>query len=174
MIPKRTLSLMTLAAIAVLASPPTPADPALTVRDTPLRDAPRTDAAELKRLPADTPLTIEHRQGAWYQVRGEAGLAGWVPMLSLRLAGEARRGRDLGLGALANTVSTGRSGAASTTGVRGLDEESLRNADADPAAVTRLESYAAGEATAREFAAAEGLSSIKVRYTKQDRREDGR
>ena len=64
-------------------------------------------------------------------------------------------------------LATGRAGSGNVvaaTGVRGLDEEDLKEAEFNGEELHKLKSYAASEAKARKYAGKAGLKSIQVEF----------
>lgn len=164
---------------------------ALTIRDTTLRDAPFNDANVVAKVPADSPVKINKRKGGWYQIKADSG-KGWVRMTSLRLDRFGHRGNkgkgkanknknkaaeDLGqalgsgesLGDLltSSLFSTGRGKSdqvSAATGIGGLSEAQLKDAEPDPEAVEKLDGYAVSDETAQLFADKVGLLSHNLDY----------
>lgn len=139
------------------------ADFASTIRATELKVQPYSDARTLQSLPARSRVEVLKRQSGWTQVR-TATAAGWVKMLSLRVEGGSAKRGDSGLAALFNVASTGRSGSTVTTGVRGLSEEQLKNAQPDAAALQAAKRNAVSKQEARRFAAEGKLEAQSVDY----------
>ncbi len=140
------------------------AEEAYTVRATELKAKPYSDAQTLMTLPERSKVMVVQRRASWSQVKsGET--SGWVKMLSLQLArGATDRRADNGLRSLFNVARSGGSGATVTTGVRGLSEEQLKNAQPDPQALQELERYAADRREAQRFAAEGKLQAQRVDY----------
>lgn len=140
------------------------AEDAYTIRATELKIKPYSDAQTLTTLPARSRVAVLQRRASWTQVKsGET--TGWVKMLSLQLArGATDRRADNGLRSLFNVARSGGSGATVTTGVRGLSEEQLKNAQPDPEALQELERYAANRRDAQRFAAEGKLQGQRVDY----------
>ncbi len=135
---------------------------ATVLRDTALRQDPATDAETVTMLQANDRVETLGRRGGWTKVRTSFGETGWVKLLTLRYGGE-RRG-STGLGSLFRAARTGSSGTVVTTGVRGLDDESLANSTPDPAEVKKLDGYAASADAARRFASSAGLKAHSIPY----------
>jgi hypothetical protein len=127
-----------------------------------LKAAPFRDAKTVGRLSSGDKLDILKQQGGWYQVKSGKG-SGWVRMLSVR-RGEARKGSAVaGLAGLASgRAGTGK--VVATTGVRGLNEEDLKSAKFDEAAIKQMEANTVGKEEARKFAAQAQLKAIKLDY----------
>lgn len=137
---------------------------AYTVRATELKTKPYSDAKTLFEIAEQSQVEIVTRQGSWDQVRFK-GKTGWVKMLSLRLnaSGQQQAG-DSGFKALFNVAATGSSGSTTTTGVRGLSEEKLKNPHPDPQALEELHSYTLSQTAAQKFAKAGKLVATRMDY----------
>lgn len=140
--------------------------PGTVIRQTDLKAEAAVGARTLGTLAADTPVTITARQSGWLHVTsGDA--RGWVRLLhvsSQPSAGGSSARRELEAAA---RVATGRAGAgnvAVTTGIRGLDEKELREAQPDDAELGRLESFGAQTADAQAYAKRRGLERRKIPY----------
>jgi len=146
------------------------AEDAYTIRATELKIKPYSDAQTLATLPARSKVAVLQRRASWTQIKsGET--TGWVKMLSLQLArGATDRRADNGLRSLFSVARSGGSGATVTTGVRGLSEEQLKNAQPDPEALQELERYAANRRDAQRFAAEGKLQAQRVDYLSGDKK----
>ena len=142
------------------------ADPATLIRATELKRQPATDAEMVAELAADTAVDALERKGGWTRVKAAEG-EGWVKMLALRYGGPgaAKKG-DSGVAQLFNVARTGSSGTQVTTGVRGLDEQQLANAQPNPAELAKLSRFAAKPDAAAAFAAKGKLTAQSVAYPK--------
>lgn len=174
--PKTAGSAPVAARAPVAVAPPVQAAPAATkiaptpgtvVRATELKDKPAADAKTLKQLAAKSAVTIVDRQGGWLRVTAQ-GQQGWVRLLhvSTQPAGAGGRTSDL---EAAKRIATGRAGGGNivaTSGIRGLNEEQLRTAAANPAELQRLDGYVATDAQATDYARAHGLAARRVSYPK--------
>ena len=142
------------------------AEPATVIRATELKSAPASDAATVSQLAENAAVDALERRGGWTRVK--AGSAeGWVKMLALRYGagGTTKRG-DTGIAQVFNVARTGSSGTQVTTGVRGLDEEKLANAQPNPAELEKLNKFAVERSAAAGFAAKGKLSAHQVDYPK--------
>jgi hypothetical protein len=142
------------------------ADPATLIRPTDLKRAPATDAETVAELPANSAVEALERKGGWTRVKAAQG-EGWVKMLALRYGGPgtAKKG-DSGITQLVNVARTGSSGTQVTTGVRGLDEAQLANAQPNPAELAKMSRFAARPDAAAAFAAKGHLAAKSVEYPK--------
>src|SRR5690349_9538076 len=142
------------------------ADPATLIRATELRRAPAVDAESVAQLAADSRVETLERKGGWTRVKAAEG-NGWVKMLALRYEdGGAGKSGDTGITQLFNVARTGSSGTQVTTGVRGLDEQQLANAQPNKAELAKMSRFAAKPETAAAFAAKGKLSAQSVGYPK--------
>lgn len=126
----------------------------MTIRAGDLYAEPYVDAAKLSPLAANQPITIVARKGGWLAI-DVGGKRGWVRMLIVRLESAAAAPSTAAL----RTGSTGRTIA---TGIKGLDEGSIRDAAIDQAQLARLEALGASESEARALAAQGGLQENQV------------
>lgn len=146
------------------------AESALTSRSTELQAQPQSDSAVIATLADHTRVDILARKGAWSQVKTAAGQTGWVRMLSLKpeSSGQpAPAGSSSNpIGALGSLLSAGRTANTGTvtTGVRGLSEEDLQNAQANPAEVEKMQKFSVDRNAAQSFAQRSKLSPVKVDY----------
>ena len=141
------------------------AEPATTIRAAELKKEPAVDADTLAELPANTAVDAAERKGGWVRVKA-AGAQGWVKMLSLRYGESTSKKGDTGLAQAINVARTGSSGTQVTTGVRGLDEKDLANAQPNASELAKLDKFAADEKGAARFAANGKLGAQTVDYPK--------
>lgn len=141
------------------------AELAYVVRSTELKAKPFTDAPTLATLVEQSKVEILTRQASWMQIKAEAG-TGWVKMLSVRMGdpGAPSKSSDSGIGKIFNLATTGSSGSTVTTGVRGLSEEQLRNAQPNPEGFKTLQGYMVKKEDAQKFAKAGQLKAEKLDY----------
>jgi Bacterial SH3 domain len=132
---------------------------------------PFIDAAKVAPVTANQPVTIVARRGGWINVEAQ-GKNGWVRTLNLRLeaaagvpgaapASSGQHGSSVNPLSLLRTNSSGRT---VTTGVKGLDEEDIRNATPDPAQLAQLDGLAVADADARSNAERSKLKESQVAY----------
>jgi hypothetical protein len=148
------------------------AEKGLIIRAGDLMAQPFIDAAKTGPVTPNQPVTILERRGAWANVESN-GKAGWVRLLNLRLEprpGSPAAARPAGASPpvnLANPASllrTGSSGRTVTTGVKGMDEEDIRNATPDFDQVGLLDRIASDAADARSAAQKQNLKENTVDY----------
>lgn len=126
----------------------------MTIRAGDLYAEPFIDAAKLGPLAANQPVTIVSRKGGWLSIEA-GGKRGWVRMLIVRLESAAA-------GASTAALRTGSTGRTIATGVKGLDEGSIRNAAIDREQLARLEAMGASESEARALATEGGLKESQI------------
>lgn len=137
--------------------------PATVLRETELKDKPSVDAKTLRRLPAQTRLTLIERSGGWFKVERD-GAQGWVRLLhvSSQPAGSGSAARELESVAKMATGRAGSGNIVNTTGIRGLSEEQLRQSQPNPAELQRFESYGVDKEQAAAYARQHKLETRQV------------
>lgn len=133
-----------------------------------LKEQPYLDAKTIANLPVGTFLEVLQRQGGWMRVKSATD-EGWLKMTAIKLGAVdtsvAKTGDNLST--LVNLATTGRSGSSGvtvTTGVRGLGQEELRDAEPDPEAVKHLDRFTSAKSEAAAFAAKANLQSRTLDY----------
>ena len=117
---------------------------------------PFIDAAKVGQVAPNQPVTILARKGGWLSVETQ-GKRGWVRLLIVRL--DAVNPVPGKTSAALRTGSTGRT---VTTGVKGLDEGSIRAASVDRAQLARLDQMGATENEARALAVQNRLRESQI------------
>jgi hypothetical protein len=148
---------------AMLAMPVHAGQIAYAVRSTEIKQQPYSDAATVATLAEKAGVDIIARQGGWVRISSDHG-NGWVKMFSLRSDSAVRKPGDSGLQSMLNVARTGSSGITVATGVRGLTEEDLKNAQPNPGEFAKLQDYAANKAKAERFAHDAKLKSLQLDY----------
>lgn len=144
---------------------------AFTNRATDLRERAAPDAPVLASLAENTELKVLARAGGWTRVEAN-GRSGWVRVFHLRFpattdTSAASTGRGLASGltsALGFGRERSRSATIATTGIRGLSPEELKNANPDPEALRRMESFRADQGSAERFAREGKLRAVDIAY----------
>jgi len=158
--------LAAVAAVVLLAGIAHADEQGFTNRATELKEKASADSATVAPLPADTPVKVLAREGGWTQVEA-GGKSGWVRMFHLRFAGGVQSGGSSGsLASLGNALGIGskqdQQAHIASTGIRGLSTEDLKNANPDPEAVKRMQSYRADKPAAERFAKEGKLAEARV------------
>lgn len=140
---------------------------AYTVRSTEIKQQPFSDAANVATLDEKASVNVLARQGGWVKISSSQG-NGWVKLLSLRSNSTAAKSGDSGLQSLFNVGRTGSSGITVATGVRGLSEEDLKNAQANPRELEKLKRNAVNQSQAEKFARDAKLKPQQLDYLPTD------
>lgn len=160
-------SILVLAALLLCAAGALAQEPAFTNRATELKDRAAPEAKTVASLPENTPVQVLARQGGWTRVEA-SGQQGWVRVFHLRFPAAVQSSESSAGGALAGIGSAlgfgqrERRANVATTGIRGLSPEDLKNADPDPEALRRLQSYRADRAAAERFARDGRLATVSI------------
>lgn len=136
------------------------AEPAKMSKADTFYEKPFSDAKALAKLPLGLTVDIQKREGGWYQIKA-VGKVGWVRMLSVRRTAPAAA---VSAGSLSQ-VATGRAGSGqivATTGVRGLGEETLKEAPFSEAAIAAAEEFRATPSDAERLAREAGLAPRSI------------
>lgn len=136
---------------------------AYTVRSTEIKKQPYSDAASIATLNEQSSVNVLERQGGWVKINSSLG-NGWVKLLSLRGSNTAGKSGDSGLQSLFNAGRTGSSGITVATGVRGLSEEDLKNAQANPRELEKLKRNTVNQSQAEKFARDAKLKPQQLNY----------
>ena len=135
------------------------------VKNCKVLDEPFADAQEITSLKAGDPVEIGIRKGGWMKVTTK-GKTGWVRMLFIR-RGEAAKTSVATEASGVLGLATGRSGkgnVVATTGVRGLNEEELKEAKFNPQEFAKLKTYATSVREAQSFAKEGELKAKQVDF----------
>jgi len=127
-----------------------------------LRQEPYSDALKIGNLARGETLQILNKKGAWLKVKTTQA-TGWVRLLSVKRGSAALFNPVKGVW----DVASGRAGTGkvvATTGVRGLNEEELKNARYNEAEVKKMEHYIQTIQEGQQFAKKGGLKAIKFPY----------
>ena len=139
---------------------------AFTNRDTELKERADAGSKTLAPLPANTPLKVVTRAGAWTQVQAE-GKTGFVRVFHLRFPATVESSSSgsnpfAALGGLIGGNKPDERAKLASTGVRGLSKEDVKNANPDAQALAKMHSYRADKPEAQRFAREGRLAEKKV------------
>lgn len=153
-----TVLLATIAAAAL-------AEPVTVERDSILRAEPRTDAGVAGNLAKGATGDAVARQGAWVQVKSGT-VTGWLYSFNVRFGAVGAGSSGGGTGSALGRVFGPRQqvNVTATIGIRGLDEEDLKQAHFDEGQMRQLDGYAASREQAAAQAGKSGLSAVQVDY----------
>ena len=142
------------------------AQPVTVERESAVRAEPRLDAPVTATLKQGTRGTVNARQGVWLQVNTAAG-SGWLFSFDVRFANAlpGTNGNSGAAGTASRVVGPRRDvSVTATIGIRGLDEEDMRQARFNGAQLQRLDSYTATREAGAAQAAQQGLEAVRVDY----------
>jgi hypothetical protein len=169
----RFRTLLAAAILALAAGSAAAQEQAFTNRSTELKDKAAPDGRTLATLPENTGVKVLQRSGAWTRVEA-TGQAGFVRAFHLRfpatVESSASSGSSSGGNLLGGIFGRPRQQQATmaTTGIRGLSAEDFKNANPDTAALARLQSYRADNASAERFAREARLASASINYLMEE------
>jgi hypothetical protein len=133
-------------------------------RDSPLYAEPRLDAAQVTQLKQGAGGEVIGKQGAWISVRTSAG-NGWLFSFNVRFQSAKGETGDTGGPALGRVFGPRQKvNVTAAIGVRGLEEEDLRQASFDAGQMKLLDGFAASRQSAEDRARATGLAPEQVDY----------
>ena len=154
------LTAWVLAGVAAMAA----AEPVTVERDSVVRAEPRADAAVVTNLARGAAGEAVARQGAWVQIKSGA-TTGWLYSFNVRF-GAAGAGESGGGGSALGRLFGPRQkvNVTATLGIRGLEEEDLKQARFDGGQIQALDGFAAGRDQAQAHAGRAGLSAARIDY----------
>lgn len=135
-------------------------------RDANLHQKPSAQSTVTTRLMSSQNVSVIARQGGWYRVSADKA-RGWVRLFYLRFDTQRSSDGRSGVGALLSSTNKPQGEVTLTTGVRGITEKQLRNAQPAFEALAKLYMNASNAKAARRFAATQRLKAKKVRYAKR-------
>ncbi|VAX05594.1 hypothetical protein MNBD_GAMMA26-1629 [hydrothermal vent metagenome] len=150
----------------LLVAPSLFAGPGYVVRSNDLMDEPYRDANAIMALDEGISVEILKRKGGWLKIEVD-GKTGWARMSKIR-KGKASAKPDSGTeakGVLA--LASGRAGTGnvvSATGVRGLSEAELKEAEFNRTEIEKMESFTVNKAKAGDFAHTGKLTARPVDF----------
>lgn len=163
LLPKmRDLVPLTWALVAMIA--PVAAQQITVERDTPLYSEARLDSTVVTALKQGTQGEVVGKTGAWLNLK-TAEATGWLFSFNVRFASAqpaSEASSASGLGRLFGPRQ--RVNVTSTIGIRGLEEENLRQARFDAGQMRLLDQYAVSRAEAEKRARESGLSAARIDY----------
>lgn len=154
LIPATALALC-LAAATALAAPGT------VLRNDKLYSQPSASSKVAASVPKGASVNILSKQGGWLRVTSGRS-TGWIRLLSVRAGAGGLGGAGLGDVVGAATTRSDPSRVVAVAGLRGLNDEDLKQAKFNGEELTRLNTWQATPAQARSFAAESGLTVTSV------------
>jgi hypothetical protein len=132
-------------------------------RDSPLYTEPRLESAPVAQLKQGATGDVVGKQGGWLNLKTPAG-TGWLFSFNVRFPSQKVDAGDTSPG-IGRVFGPRRSSSVtSSIGVRGLEEEDLKQATFDAGQMKLLERYATTREAAAQEARGAGLAPAKVDY----------
>lgn len=141
------------------------ADTGTALKTDEVKAQPFRDAKKVGAIAKGDKVQILRKQGGWLEIK-VGGKQGWVRMLSVRRgeAGKTDAAKEAGAVAGLATGRTGTGQVVSTTGVRGLGEEDLKQAKFSEEEIRKAESYRVSAQAAQQFAQAAKLAPRRLAF----------
>ena len=155
---------MMLAAV-LLAAAPAAAQQVTLERDSALYAEPRLDASQVTQLKLGATGEVIGKQGAWLNLKTPGG-SGWLFSFNVRFQTQQAGSGDSGAGSAAGRLFGPRRDVSvtSTIGIRGIEEEDLKQARFNADQMKLLDGYVATKQAAERGAHASGLAPASVEY----------
>ena len=154
LIPASALVLCVAAASAIAA-------PGTVLRNDKLYSQPSASSKVAASVSKGASVNILSKQGGWLRVTSGKS-TGWIRLLSVRAGAGGLGGAGLGDVVGAATTRSDPSRVVAVAGLRGLNDEDLKQAKFNGEELTRLNTWQATPAQARSFAAESGLKTANV------------
>lgn len=154
LIPTSALVLCVAAASALAA-------PGTVLRNDKLYSQPSASSKVAASVPKGASVNILSKQGGWLRVTSGKS-TGWIRLLSVRAGAGGLGGAGLGDVVGAATTRSDPSRVVAVAGLRGLNDEDLKQAKFNGEELARLNTWQATPAQARGFAAESGLTTANV------------
>ena len=154
LIPPAVLVLCVAAASALAA-------PGTVLRNDKLYSQPSAASKVAASVPKGASVNILAKQGGWLRVTSGKS-TGWIRLLSVRAGAGGLGGAGLGDVVGAATTRSDPSRVVAVAGLRGLNDEDLKQAKFNGDELVRMNTWQATPAQARSFAAQSGLKTANV------------
>ncbi len=148
---------------ATLTAAPAAAQSVTLERDSPLYTEPRLESAHVTQLKQGSTGEVVGKQNGWLNLKTPGG-TGWLFSFNVRFPVQKAEGGESGSGLGRLFGPRRKVGVTSTIGIRGLDEEDLKQASFNAGQMKLLDGFAATKQAAEERARATGLAAAKVEY----------
>jgi len=151
-------------AVTLLIAMPAAAQQVTLERDSPLYAEPRLESAQVSQLKQGASGEVIGKQGAWLNLKTTGG-SGWLFSFNVRFQSQKAEGGDAGGSALGRVFGPRQNvNVTAAIGIRGLDEQDLKQASFSDSQMKLLDGYAASKQAAEDGARATGLAPEKVDY----------
>lgn len=137
------------------------AAPGTVLRNDTLYSQPSAASTAAGKVSKGASVDILARQGGWLRVTSGKS-TGWIRLLSVRAGAGGLGGAGLGDVVGAATTRSDPSRVVAVAGLRGLNDEDLKQAKFNGEELSRLNAWQATPAQARSFAAQAGLKTASV------------
>ena len=131
------------------------------LRNEKLYTQPRSSAPVATTVAKGASVNILAKQGGWLRVSSGRS-TGWIRLLSVRAGAGGLGGAGLGDVVGAATTKSDPSRVVAVAGLRGLNDEELKQAKFNADELARLDTWSATAAQARSFASQSGLTVVNV------------
>lgn len=131
------------------------------LRDEKLYSQPSASAKVAGTVAKGASVNILAKQGGWLRV-SSGKTTGWIRLLSVRTGAGGAGGVGVGDVVGAATTKSDPSRVVAVAGLRGLNEEDLKQAKFNADELARLEALSVSAAQARNFAGQSGLAAVNV------------
>ena len=158
---KKTLLLNVLALLLAAGAVPALAAQGTVLRTDKLYSQPSATSRVTATAAKGATVTILAKRGGWLRVSSGKS-SGWIRLLSVRAGPGGLGGAGLGDVVGAATTRSDPSRVVAVAGLRGLDDEDLKQAKFNAAELARMDEWNATAAQARSFASRAGLAAIDV------------
>lgn len=154
-------SLVPAAALLYVMAAPVLAAPGTVLRDEKLYSQPSSSATVAGGAVKGASVNILAKQGGWLRVTA-GKTTGWIRLLSVRVGEGGLGGAGLGDVVGAATTKSDPSRVVAVAGLRGLNDEDLKQAKFNADELARLDAWGVTATQARTFASQSGLAAVNV------------
>lgn len=137
------------------------AAPGTVLRDEKLYSQPSASAAVAGPVAKGASVNILAKQGGWLRVTS-GNTTGWIRLLSVRAGAGGLGGTGVGDVVGAATTKSDPSRVVAVAGLRGLNDEDLKQAKFNADELARMEALSVTATQARSYAGQSGLAAINV------------
>jgi hypothetical protein len=137
------------------------AAPGIVLRNEKLYSQPSATASVAANVAKGASVEILAKQGGWLRVTAGKS-TGWIRLLSVRAGAGGLGGAGLGDVVGAATTKSDPSRVVAVAGLRGLNDEDLKQAKFNADELARLDTFKVTPGQARSFASQSGLAAVNV------------
>ena len=137
------------------------AAPGTALRNDTLYSQPSAASAVAGKVSKGASVNILAKQGGWLRVTS-GKTTGWIRLLSVRAGAGGLGGAGVGDVVGAATTRSDPSRVVAVAGLRGLNEEDLKQAKFDANELARMEALSVTSTQARRYAGQSGLAAVSV------------